>query len=214
MLDDALAEFRLARVERGISQRHVAAAVGRSDAWVSWTEGGANRSLAVVDLFALLACVGRDASLRVYLGAGGLRDEAQQRLLERLHDVVAAAWTWRTEVGMPIPGDLRAWDCVLERPECAIGIDAETRLRDLQAVDRRVMLKLRDSGVDRAVVLVPSTRANRDALRAAGPAALANYPVPSRVALRALRKGVDPGGNAIIVLPEERRRRDPGKPPG
>lgn len=214
MLDDAIAELRIARVERGISQERVAAAIGRSDAWVSWTEGGGNRSLAVVDLFAMLACVGREASLRVYLGADGLRDEAQQRLLGRLHDMVHGAWTWRTEVGMPIAGDLRAWDCVLERPGCAIGIDAETRLRDLQAVDRRVMLKLRDSGVDRAAILVPSTRANREVLRAAGPVALANYPIPSRAALRALRNGVDPGGNAIIVLPEERRPRHEDTAPG
>jgi len=29
----------------------------------------------------------------------------------------------------------------------SIGIDAETRLRDFQAVDRRLMLKARDSGI-------------------------------------------------------------------
>lgn len=208
MLDDALEEFRSARVERGLSQQRVATAIGRSDAWVSWTESGRNASLTVVDLFAMLACVGREASLRVYLGAGGLRDGAQARLLARLRGQISPGWSWRTEVGMPIAGDLRAWDCVLERPGCTIGIDAETRLRDFQAVDRRAMLKLRDSGVDRAVVLVPSTRANREAIREVAPVALANYPIPSRIALRALREGVDPGGNAIIVLPEVRRPRD------
>ena len=206
MLDEALGEFRRARIERSTSQRQVAVAVGRSDAWVSWTESGRNRGLSVVDLFAMLACVGREASLRVYLGPEGLRDAGQQRLLARLRGLVSSAWTWRSEVGMPIPGDLRAWDCVLRRAGCTIGIDAETRLRDLQAVDRRVMLKQRDSAVDRAIVLVPSTRANREALRIAGPAGLVNYPIPSRVALRALRDGVDPGGNALIVLPEARRR--------
>jgi hypothetical protein len=114
---------------------------------------------------------------------------------------------------MPIVGDLRAWDCVLERPGRRIGIDAETRLRDFQAVDRRVMLKLRDSGMDRAIVLLPSTRANREALRSVERVSLANYPVSSRAALRSLREGVDPGGNAIIVLPESRRPRDPGGAP-
>lgn len=213
MLDDALAEFHVARVERGISQARVAKAVGRSDAWVSWTESGRNERVAVVDLFAMLARVGREASLRVYLGAGGLRDGAQGRLISRFRELIASAWSWRTEVGMPIVGDLRAWDGVLERPGCTIGIDAETRLRDFQAVDRRVMLKLRDSGVDRAVMLLPSTRANREALRSVGPVALANYPIPSRAALRSLREGVDPGGNAIIVLPEDRRQRDPDRAP-
>ncbi|MEX2183293.1 MAG: helix-turn-helix transcriptional regulator [Chloroflexota bacterium] len=207
MLDDALAEFRVARVERGISQQRVAVAIGRSDAWVSWTETGGNGSLSVVDLFAMLACVDREGALRVHPGGGGLRDEGQARVLTQFHSLIAPTWAWRTEVGMPIPGDLRAWDVVIRDLACTIGVDAETRLRDLQALDRRVMLKQRDSGVHRAIILVPSTRTNRDALRSAGPDALANYPIPSPVALRALRDGRDPGGNAVIVLPRPRPSR-------
>jgi len=204
MLDDALAEFRLGRVERGISQQRVAIAIGRSDAWVSWTETGGNRTLSVVDLFAMLACVDREGSLRVYLGGGGLRDSGQVRLLAEFRNLISSAWDWQMEVGMPIPGDLRAWDVVIRAAGCTIGVDAETRLRDLQAIDRRVMLKQRDSGVDRAIILVPSTRANREALRSAGPDALVNYPIRSADALRALRDGRDPGGNAVIVLPRPR----------
>lgn len=101
---------------------------------------------------------------------------------------------------MPIAGDLRAWDCVLSGRASTIGVEAETRIRDFQALDRRVMLKLRDSGLRRAVILLPATRANRATLRALGPSAKANYPVPSRDALDALRRGLDPGGNSIIVL--------------
>ncbi|CAN5508669.1 hypothetical protein BH20CHL7_BH20CHL7_13870 [soil metagenome] len=205
MLHEALDEFRLARTQGGISQQQVGVAIGRSDAWVSWTETGANRSLSVVELLAMLACVGREGSLRVYAGAGGLRDAGQVALLTRFRGLISPKWTWRTEVGMPIAGDLRAWDAVMRMSGCTVAVDADTRLRDIQAVDRRVMLKQRDSGVDRAIVLVPSTRTNREALRLAGPDALANYPVPSRQALRALMDGTDPGGNAIVVLPGARR---------
>ena len=101
---------------------------------------------------------------------------------------------------MPIERDLRAWDAALLMPGLTIGIDAETRLRDVQAVDRRVMLKLRDSGFDRAVLLVASTRSNRRALRDAGSSLDANYPVATRAALQALAVGADPGGNCLIVL--------------
>lgn len=104
-----------------------------------------------------------------------------------------------------MPGDLRAWDAALNNTECEIGVDAETRLRDFQVVDRRIMLKLRDSGYRRAILLLSPTRANRDALREHRQLLSANYPVTGRVALAALRAGRDPGGNAIIVVPPKRR---------
>jgi hypothetical protein len=89
---------------------------------------------------------------RAYPIGGGIRNVAQLELLARLRTRVAKQFTWRTEVPMPIEGDLRAWDAALFGPAIRVGIDAETRLRDIQAVDRRVMLKLpvaysRDAGI-------------------------------------------------------------------
>jgi hypothetical protein len=171
---------------------------------LSWTESGRNTSLSVVDLSALLACVGLELSLRAYPVEGSLRDAAQHALLEFFLSLVSPAWRRATEVPLPIAGDLRAWDCVLSGRACTIGVEAETRVRDFQALDRRVMLKLRDSRLHRAVIVLPATRANRATLRALGPVAQANYPVPSRDALDALRRGLDPGGNSIIVLDRTR----------
>jgi hypothetical protein len=82
-----------------------------------------------------------------------------------------------------------------------IGVEAESRLRDIQALDRRVMLNLRDSGFDRVVIVVAATRTNRTILREIGDSVRSNYPIPSRPALDALVRGQDPGGNAIVVLP-------------
>ena len=101
---------------------------------------------------------------------------------------------------MPIHGDLRAWDAALVAPTFTIGVDAETRLRDIQAVDRRVALKLRDSGFDRAIILVAATRSNRQVLREFGSSLEADYPITSAAALLALATGDDPGGNSLIVL--------------
>ena len=148
----------------------------------------------------LLAAVGLELSARAYPGGGGIRDAAQLKLLGRFRPRVSGEFTWQTEVGMPIQGDLRAWDVALSGGSIRIGIDAETRLRDIQAVDRRVMLKLRDSGFDRAIVLVAATRANRLALREVGSSLHGNYPVSARAALLALSAGVDPGGNSLIML--------------
>ncbi len=204
MLDQVLREFHDARLGAGVSQERVGHAVGRSDAWVSWTESGANVSLSIVDASRMLACVGLDLSVRAYPAGKGIRDEAQLALVARLKSLVIPRWDWRTEVPIPLPGDPRAWDVVLRGPAVTIGVEAESRLRDIQAIDRRVMLKLRDSGLDRVAILVAATRTSRAVLRELGDSVRSNYPVPSRQALDALVGGRDPGGNAILVLPATR----------
>ena len=148
----------------------------------------------------LLDVLGLELSARAYPGGPGIRDAGQLRLVDRFRGRISPVFTWRTEMPIPIEGDLRAWDVALTAGRLSIGVDAETRLRDVQAVDRRIMLKLRDLGFARAVLLVAATRANRLTLRAVGASLMANYPVPSAVALRSLATGRDPGGNSIILL--------------
>jgi transcriptional regulator with XRE-family HTH domain len=200
LLRSLLAEYRDARLARGLSQQAVARAIGRTDSQVSRLERGEQDSASLVVLAQLLSVVGLELGARAYPAGGGLRDDGQVRLIGRFRPKVSTAFTWRTEVTMPIVGDLRAWDVGLFTPGLRIGVDAETRLRDAQEVDRRVMLKLRDSGFDRAIILVANTRTNWRVPGEFRQALLANFPVPSAVALRALVEGRDPGGNAIIVL--------------
>ncbi len=200
LLDELLREIREARIGRNLSQAAVGRAVGLSDSQVSLIERGGHRDVPFVLVARLLGVVGLEMSARAYPAGGGLRDVAQLALLDRFRARVGGSLAWRSEVPIPIEGDLRAWDAALVGRGLTIGVDAETRLRDIQAVDRRVMLKLRDSGFDRAVLLVASTRSNRTALHEAGAGLLANYPIATRPALRALAAGEDPGGNCLVVL--------------
>ncbi len=101
---------------------------------------------------------------------------------------------------MPQPGDLRAADARLSISGCVIACELWTRLADWQAQSRSALLKHRDLGSDRLLVVLRETRANRAAVRLADPASLATFPVPARAALRALAEGRDPGGNAILFL--------------
>lgn len=151
----------------------------------------------------MLSCVGLDLSVRAYPAGKGIRDEAQLALIGRLKALVQHRWNWRTEVPVPLPGDQRAWDVVLRGSGVTIGVEAESRLRDIQALDRRVMLKLRDSGLDQVVILVAATRSNRTILREVSDSLRSNYPIPSRQGLDALVSGRDPGGNSILVLPTQ-----------
>jgi transcriptional regulator with XRE-family HTH domain len=200
VLRAVLDDYREARISRGLTQQAVARAVGISDSQLSRLGRGEGAEVSFVLVAQLLAVVGLQLGARAYPAGGGLRDVAQIRVLELLRRRAARSFVWKTEVPIPIAGDLRAWDAALACEDVTIGVDAESRLRDAQAVDRRVMLKLRDSGFDRAVLLVPGTRTNRGVLREFSLALAANFPVPSVAALDAIAAGRDPGGNAIIVL--------------
>ena len=81
-----------------------------------------------------------------------------------------------------------------------IPVEAETRLYDSQALQRRLALKMRDGAAERLVLLVADTRSNRAALTGSGTGLTEMFPLPARAALAALRRRHDPGGSAIVVL--------------
>ena len=59
---------------------------------------------------------------------------------------------------MPIAGDLRAWDAVITLAGRRAGCEAETAgLTDIQALERRLALKLRDGDVDVLILVVADT---------------------------------------------------------
>lgn len=200
LLHDLLDEFREARLTAGVTQATVGRSIGLSKARISAIERGAHPDVPFVVVAQLLSTVGLDLSARAYPVGGGLRDQGQLNVLNRLRRVVPSFATWRTEVPIAGQGDLRAWDAVIGFAGIRIGVDAESRLRDMQAIDRRLVLKQRDSGVDRVVLLLPDTRSNREVMRALTAAALGNFPVRGSDAVGSIRRGADPGGNAIVML--------------
>jgi hypothetical protein len=106
----------------------------------------------------------------------------------------------RTEVPLPLPGDSRAWDLVLGIEPDPVPVEAEARLRDLQALDRRCALKLRDSGFARLVLLVSDTANNRRALEAYREDLRTSFPLDTRQVMAALRAGRTPDASGIVIL--------------
>ena len=80
------------------------------------------------------------------------------------------------------------------------GVEAETRPRDRQALERRLALKLRDGDVTHMTLLLLDSRHNRTFMRAHGEILCGAFPVPGSRALELLAAGVDPGGSAIVLL--------------
>jgi hypothetical protein len=159
----------------------------------------------VVRVAELLGGVGLELSARAFPAGPPVRDAPSQSLLERFRSRLGTDCRCRTEVPvleLATPGavDLRAWDLAVDGPGWSIRVDAETRLADVQAVQRRVALKQRDGRIEQVVLLVSDTAHNRAALRLAHDALTEQFPISTRAALARLSRGLPPGGNALVVL--------------
>lgn len=195
-----LGELRSARLDRGLGGVDVARAVGISRAQYSRIERGLTRSVSVEQASVLLSAVGLVLSVRAYPGGEPLRDAAHASLLDRLRALIHRTLRFRTEVPFPLPGDRRAWDAVIAGAAWRNGVEAETRPGDLQALERRLALKLKDGDVTSMTLLLLDSRHNRDFMRAHGDALRDRFPLPGRRALEFLGAGVDPQTNSIILL--------------
>jgi transcriptional regulator with XRE-family HTH domain len=192
-------ELRLARITAGLSQRSVAMAIGRSAATISRVERGLVAGLAFDFLMRHAAVVGLVLRANLFPVGSPIRDAAQLRILKRLERHVGPGWTWRLE--MPVGfNDLRAFDAGAVRPGCRVGFDAWSRARDIQAQARASLRKQVDAGMDRLVLVLSDTVANREAIRDAGEALRRAFPLTTRQVLSALRAGRDPGANGIVIL--------------
>ena len=192
-------EIREARIDRGLSIQEVASSVGLSRSQASRIERGISPRVSVWHLARLAAVVGLELSCRVYPGGQPTRDAAHLELARRFRAVLHPTIRWRSEVPIPIPGDLRAWDAVIRGPGWAYGVEFETGPRDAQALMRRIDLKIRDSHVDGAILVLPPTRRTREFIGASGEALAAAFPIDSRRARRRLSAGLDPGGGALVI---------------
>ena len=197
----ATSEIRSTRVALGLSQDDLGASVGISGSQVGRFERGELQDIALDQLCRLSAAVGLVPSLRLYTDGDPLRDVAQVRLLERLRSRLPTGASWRTEVPLHGRSDARAWDAVVRLPGCIDAFEAESRLGDLQAIERRILLKHRDdSTVGHVFLLVAATRANRRALVLGREALRGNFPLDTREALVGLARGRCPGANGLLVL--------------
>jgi hypothetical protein len=107
----------------------------------------------------------------------------------------------RREVGLPVPGDQRAWDGRIQAGGRTASIEGESRLGDVQGVSRRVALKQRDdrtSGV--VILLVNRTAHNRGVLAEHREALREQFPLDGAAILRHLRAGRIPPASGILLL--------------
>jgi len=192
-------ELRDARLSAGVSQRRIAEVASLSQSTVSRVEQARAESLTLHDAVRLASALGLRASLKLYPEGSPVRDASQLRLTARFRPRLHPIWGWTTEMLVGTHGDLRAWDIYLSGPG-TVGVDAETRLYDIQAVQRRCEAKARDSGVDRVVLLVARSRHNVRVLKEHREALRSTFPLDTRLVLAALGEGRLPDESGIVLL--------------
>lgn len=193
-------ELRAARRDRNLSLERVGASVDISAAAVSRIERGLTPEVSVRRLAQLAEAVGLELSLRLYAGGTPIRDAAHAILLARFQAPLHPTLRWVLEAPFPTPGDQRAWDALVCGPGWRYGVEAETAPRDVQALARRLAIKLRDGGADGILLVLPRTRRVRDFLAVGSGLLGPSFPIAGATARARLAAGLDPGGSAIVLV--------------
>lgn len=199
----AVSELRTRRVTLGVSQDTMAHELGCSPSTYWRLEANPSDELALVRLAELAAILGLELSVGLHEVGDAVRDKGQQALGERFDLLPSSAWRSTSETLLPMPGDRRSWDRLLRLLHGAgqlVGTELETRIRDVQALVRRIRLRERDGGVDAILIVLSDSAHNRvfvaQLRQALGPA----YQTPPRSIFAALRAGRPLPGSGVILI--------------
>jgi transcriptional regulator with XRE-family HTH domain len=193
-------EIRTARMSAGASQLAASSRVGISHSQFGRIERGELGELTVDQLSRACAAVGLRLLVRALPDADPALDAGQLALLGRFRGLLPPGTRFRTEVPLPLPGDRRCWDGVAMLEGGDTAVEAESRLRDIQALDRRCALKRRDGGIELVILLVADTAHNRAMLDVHREDLRSSFPLDGRRLLPVLRSGRAPQASGIVVL--------------
>ncbi|MDH4334851.1 MAG: helix-turn-helix transcriptional regulator [Chloroflexota bacterium] len=199
MRSELIGSWRELRLAAGLTQATVARASGIARSTYADLERGRTAQVNLLLASIVSAALGQDLSVKLYPFGSPVRDAAHLRLLSEFVARLSAFWRVTHEAPLPIEGDRRAWDLLLNGP-ASIGVEAETRLGDVQALERAIHLKQRDSGVRRVLLVVRGSKRNRMLIRHHLPHLRTAFPLGTAEVMRALREGRDPGADGLAVL--------------
>ena len=160
--------------------------------------------LDVIRLSEVASVLGFEISLGLHPIGDPIRDKGQLAVARRFEALLSEAWQQTDEMLLPGAGEQRAWDKLLELVGCdppyRVGVDIETRVRDIQALTRRTRGRERDGEVDAILIVLSDSATNRrlvDELRASlGPA----YATSPRAIFSALRSGQRLVGSGVVLV--------------
>jgi transcriptional regulator with XRE-family HTH domain len=199
LLSRTAEELATARRTSGLSLREVGRRLGVGHALVARAERGDPEALTIELAARMAAVLGLELNVSVHPDGEPVRDKGHLALLGRFRSRLGPGIQWRSEVPMPIEGDRRSADAVIEADGREALIEAETHLADIQALERGIAGKQRDLGVARVILLVADTRHNRTVISHVSELR-ARFPVGTRACLSALAQDRVPTADALVVL--------------
>jgi transcriptional regulator with XRE-family HTH domain len=193
-----IGELRQERIKADVSQRAMAGQLGWSQARYWRFENATEAVLGEVS--AVAAILGLELSSSLHRVNDALADRGQLALLARFRLILSPSIKVFTEALLPNPGDRRSWDMLLRIAAQIVGVEAETKVRDVQATVRKVRGRERDGGADELLIVLADTRANR-ATREELLAALGErFATPPRLLREALRHGRPLPGSGVLLV--------------
>lgn len=193
-------ELRVARTNAGLGQRVVAVQAGMSHHQLGRIERGGLRSVSLDQLCRAGLAVGVRFSGKFYPAGDPFRDSPQLRTLERFVALLPALALVDREAVMPITGDLRAWDALVRLGGRRAGCEVETRVKDIQALERKLGAKLRDGGVDVLLLVLSDTLHHRSLVAEQGHVLRPLLPLDNAQVRRALRLGSLPAASGVVLV--------------
>jgi len=193
-------ELRDERQLAALSQRSLAQQLGVSQAEVSRLEQFEFPTVSLVRLSETAAILGLELSVSLHRKGDAVRDSGQQAAVARFLACLSPAYTASREVLLPHVGDQRSWDILLRLDGLLIGVELETRIRDVQALVRRIRERERDGGADEVMLVVSDTAHNRALVGQLREALGPRYATPPSLVLAALRKGRPVPGSGVLVI--------------
>ena len=193
-----LTELRQERVKADVSQRAMADQLGWSQARYWRFENAAEADLE--ELSAVAAILGLELSSNLHRVSDSLADRGQLALLARFRSLLSPSVKVFTEALLPNPGERRSWDLLLRIAAQIVGVEAETKIRDVQATVRKVRGRERDGGADVLLILLADTRVNRSARDELVVNLGERFITLPRLLLDALRKGEPLPGSGVLLL--------------
>ena len=200
----ATAELRQVRVGAGLSQAALAHELGIDPSNVWRLESGHLSEVTVRRLSEMASLLGLELSLQLYPIGDALRDKGQLALGKRFDALLSDHWRVIDEALLPGAGEQRAWDKLLRlidsSPRYLVGVDLETRIRDIQSLVRRTRRRERDGQVNAILIVVSNSAANRRVVDELRRALGDGYQDDPREVTHALRGGEPLSSGGVLLL--------------
>jgi transcriptional regulator with XRE-family HTH domain len=184
-----------------VSQRAIAKELGWSQSEVNRLERFGFPSVPAVRLCELGSVLGLDLSASFHPVGDAIRDAGHQKVRSRFVRLVASPpYVITHEAPFPAMGDIRSWDLLLRLDDFLVGIEIETRVRDIQACVRRIRARERSGGVDEIIVVLADTAHNRRIVAELREALGERFGTKPRALIDALRSGRRIPGSGVILI--------------